>query len=480
MKALANKIFSERKMLFSLAAISIIFLFLFGPLNHYLLKSLYESNYYHLGVPSLVAAYLAVRGFKDGKEMKILIIYVAWAVITRVLNGDRFLLVEGDYLIDLSTMILLFAPGLLLQGEKRRKIYTAVAIVVVIFYFAAALICIYSAATRTYLENPIDFRGIGYPNLQENRLNFLSFQYNETAGQFVIAFGMCMLLLFSIKQPVIRAVLILAALADFAAVSLTLSRNGQSCVCIISGLAFGILVVNGLSKKKLGFRVAGFIITFIFSAMVIYQLFEPVRYGAWVVYQNQKATESSKENEIHAAKGKYYLTETGMSIQVTELSAANSSSEYRADERNYFESGRKQIFWSAFKSLQLEPKRLLIGSGYYHVMDHSHKLITEQAKHFHNTFLQVVNEYGVIGLFLVLLFYWKTIIISIYMVFCPDGRVKLNEQMMILVPCALMFYYMLEVGIFKIVDMADFRNTFFFFSCGMLTGTFQELKRRNA
>ena len=49
--------------------------------------------------------------------------------------------------------------------------------------------------------------------------------------------------------------------------------------------------------------------------------------------------------------------------------------------------------------------------------------------------------------------------------------------MLILVPLMLMFYYMLEVGIFKIVDMADIRNTVFYFACGMLTGTAYEKTR---
>ena len=89
-----NDYLLNRRVSFSVAAVAVMFLFMFGPLNHYLLQSLYESNYYRLGIPMLVAIYLAVRGFRDGTEMRILILYLFWAIITRILNGDRFLLVE--------------------------------------------------------------------------------------------------------------------------------------------------------------------------------------------------------------------------------------------------------------------------------------------------------------------------------------------------------------------------------------------------
>ena len=242
----------NRRLLFSLAAVCIMLFFLFGRLNHYLFISLYESNYYRLGIPAMVAVYLAVRGFRDGTEMIILILYMIWAVISRILNGDRFLLIEGDYLIDLSTMILLFAPGILLRGQQQKKLFNIVSAIIVVFHLIMAIICIYAAVTRTFLENPIDFWGIGYPNVSENRLYFLSYQWNETAGLFVIAFGLCMILLFRTQSWFIRTALVISAFADFVVVGLTVSRNGQTCICIIIGMMLGIVALNRLSGKGPG------------------------------------------------------------------------------------------------------------------------------------------------------------------------------------------------------------------------------------
>ena len=160
----------------------------------------------------------------------------------------------------------------------------------------------------------------------------------------------------------------------------------------------------------------------------------------------------------------------------SETEAVTAGEVYQADSRDYLESGRKQIFWSALKSLQIEPRRLLVGSSYDHVMDISHQLIREQAKHFHNTFLQVINEFGILGLLLVLWFYFRILFHVYSLGMVPNTAVSAGDQMLMIVPLMLMFYYMLEVGIFKIVDMANIRNTVFFFACGMLTGIARDRK----
>ncbi len=461
----------DRRLCFSLAAVAIMLFFMFGRLNHYLLQSLYESNYYHLGVPAMVAVYIAVRGFKDGTGMKILILYVFWAVLSRILTGDRFLVVEGDYLIDLSTMILLFAPGILLQGRQRDRLFNVTAVVIVLFYLVMAAVCIYTAATRAFVENPIDYRGIGYPRPSETRLYFLSYHWNETACQFVIAFGLCLVLFFRTENSFLRAGLLLTALADFVVVGLTVSRNGQTCVSLLLGMMFGVLTVRRIRRASLWKRTAAFIAVCLLATVLFYQLFEPARYALWRVYQGREETEDVVLNaEDTAAFNSEGTRAEVLAAKNAEPGEKTEAASYNADNRGYLDSGRTEIYWSALKSLQMEPKRLLIGSGYYHVMDISHTLIREQAKHFHNTFLQVVNEFGLMGLVLVVWFFLLMLKYAFRMTFETDESVPAGDQMLILLPLALMFFFMLEVGIFKIVDMANFTFTFYYFACGMLAG----------
>lgn len=466
---IAKQVLFDRRLCFSVASAAIMLLFLFGPLNHYLMESLYNSNYYHLGVPMLIAAYFACRGFRDGIEMTILILYMLWAVVTRVLNGDLFLLEEGDYLIDLSTMILMFAPGILLRGKKREWFFRSVSCILIVFYFVASLVCIYAAATNTYLENPIDFRGIGYSALTENRFNFLSFQWNETAGQFAIAFALSLTLFFKTKRLPIQAFLTVAAFCDAVVVGLTMSRNGQTCVGLALGMMFGILILNRLKTLKTWQRTLVLLLTVVITTVVIYHFFEPIRYGIWSISQSAQTADATLHAQTKASP-KVLTAQIADETMNGEKNESTPVGEYQADERDYFESGRKEIYWSALKSLQFEPKRIVIGSGYYHVMDISHQLIREQAKHFHNTFLQVINEFGIVGLIMVLWYFCCILTAAFRLTVIPDASASVGDQMLVLVPLMLMFYYMLEVGIFAIIDMANIRNIMFYLSCGMLTG----------
>ena len=300
---IAKQVLFDRRLCFSVASAAIIMLFLFGPLNHYLMESLYNSNYYHLGVPMLIAAYFACRGFRDGIEMTILILYMLWAVVTRVLNGDLFLLEEGDYLIDLSTMILMFAPGILLRGKKREWYFRSVSCILIVFYFAASLVCIYAAATNTYLENPIDFRGIGYSALTENRFNFLSFQWNETAGQFAIACALCLTSFFRTNRVPVRVFLTAAAFCDAVVVGLTMSRNGQTCVGLALGMMLGILILNRLKTKRTWQRMLALLLIVVITTVVVYHLFEPIRYGIWSVSQTVQTVDAAAHDQTRASVG---------------------------------------------------------------------------------------------------------------------------------------------------------------------------------
>jgi hypothetical protein len=220
-------------------------------------------------------------------------------------------------------------------------------------------------------------------------------------------------------------------------------------------------------------------LTTVLIAFLAYQLFEPIRYGIWSISQTVQTAETvaPAQSEVPPAVMSAQAQEERKSGKMDETGSAGG---YQADERDYFESGRKEIFWSALKSLQLEPKRLLIGSGYYHVMDISHQLIKEQVKHFHNTFLQVINEFGIIGLLLVLWFFWRMLRHAYHLTVASNDTVPVGDQMLVLVPLMLMFYFMLEVGIFKIVDTANIRNTVFYFACGMLTGVSRDSSREDS
>ena len=82
----------------------------------------------------------------------------------------------------------------------------------------------------------------------------------------------------------------------------------------------------------------------------------------------------------------------------------------------------------------------------------------------------MINEFGIVGLIMVLWYFCCILTAAFRLTVIPDASASVGDQMLVLVPLMLMFYYMLEVGIFAIIDMANIRNIMFYLSCGMLTG----------
>ncbi len=462
-----NKVLTteNRRLIYALACALLLLFFLLGPYNYYLYGNLYNSSWYQLGIPVMFALYLAFYGFQGGTEINILILYIFWAAISRVLLGDIFLNEDRDYIVDLSTMVMLFAPGILLDDRKREKLFFWTSMIIVLLYLLLGALCIYLAVTRSSYINPIDGHGVfGYLD-DEVRISLIGLNPNVTAGHFVIAIGLSIMLLFQLRIIPFKILMVFSIIVDFVTVSLTVSRNGQTCVCAAIGLMAGIALINKMKKTRRWIKVPLLIMLAGILAVGLYQLHEPIR------YQLHEA--------IHAQKDISINTEVQGTEQNGFLDAeVNEDVRYKPDVRKYYyTSGRKPLYLSALQSLKLEPKRILLGSTYDHVMDISHQLVTKaQMKHFHNTFLEVVNEYGVPGLLLVIGFFLLILWRAFQIVFDSGDVMKLWEKMMVIPPLLLMFYFMLECGIFAIIDMAEIRGAFFFFICGMVTGTARKLR----
>ena len=94
--------------------------YLFSPINHYLAETIREGLWYRFSAPLLLGVILCMRTQK-GKAFWVLLAYWGWILLTRVFNGDPALTGNLSVLTELSLMMLLFAPGFLLEKEKRWK-----------------------------------------------------------------------------------------------------------------------------------------------------------------------------------------------------------------------------------------------------------------------------------------------------------------------------------------------------------------------
>lgn len=448
--------YRQNRALFFAVAVSLLLLYwMLFPVNHYLAASIYDGAPYRFLIPALFGCYLAARGMRDGQECSILMVYLLWAAFTRILNGDPTLTSSLPRLLDLTLMFLCFAAGIVLPSSQREKVYNGVAWLIVLFYFLLGCLCIYAGTTRGVLMNPLDDYGIGYTNPVQDRIYVLGLHPNSASGKFLISFCLLIYLFTKNDNPLLRVFLVLAGLVDYTTVALTLSRNGQTFMCLCFSLAVSIFAYVRVRRGSRTKKIALFILILLILTPILYQGFEPVRHGIWTAHEKFY----SRENVGHE------LVQN--SAYTAEVAVLKADVAYQADDRAYFDSGRKEIYRSAIESLMVEPQRLLIGSSYEHYLDISHANIREQAHNFHNMILEVLNLFGLPGLILAGWFYVLLIREAFVLVFEQRGLFPLPEKMMVLPIIGLSGHFMLEAGAFTDIN---FRVGFLFFSAGMLTG----------
>ena len=455
--------------LFSLFAAFYYLIYLLYIIEYDYTGSIYQRDLFRFVIVLMVISYYVVYGFRGGLEIHLLTAYCLWAAVTRVAHGE--LLQNWEFLVELMLMIVLFAPGIMLQGEKRDRYYRCLAWFTVIFLSLLGLVCIYTAATRGWIINPRTGDGIGYPSPTTWRIKFLRQHWNKTAGLYLISFCLSLTLFPRSKKALTKAAAILTAIIAFFTIALTISRNAQTCAGAALGLLVGISVVNhyGIEWKKLR-KVTVLIVISVVVLLGAYRLYEPIRKGLWQIHDGIKAADAANEDQVKKTARKNRSFElVFLSEEVAEPEEEIES--YVEDTRDYLDSGRKEIYWSALKSLQMDPRRLLIGSKIDEVMAISHSLIEEQAPNFHNCFLQVVNEFGLPALVIVVAFFLMMLRNSIAVAFQGEQSFTLQDQVLILPVIALMGYNLLEAKSF--VETL-FLSSFFFFACGMLTGVYHE------
>lgn len=451
------QLLKEKKTVCAVFCTLFLIYYLFSPINHYLAETIREGVWYRFSAPLLLGMILCIR-IRKRKAFWVLLSYWCWILITRVLNGDPALTGNLSILTELSLMMLLFAPGFLLGKEQRWRFFLAVSWLIVLFYFVLGTLTVYSAAADQFLLNPIDEYGIGYVSpYYKERIEILSMQPNIAAGEFLFSFCFLLILFFQYRSIPACIFFVLAGLVDAIVIALTISRNGQTFFSASLGMTAGYMLSRYIKTKRLSVRILSFFLSTLVVALIAYQVFEPLRYGVWLL---RKETASVTQEQVEKVPfPKQISSETSESVQT-------ETEEYYGDNRGYLDSGRKQIFWSAVKSLEKQPVRLLIGCSYEHKMDISHELIWEWAHHFHNMFLEIINLFGIPGLLLVFWFYWL-LMKAIWRVAFLEGISDRPKQLLFIPILIISGYYMLEAGLFTEMDL---RSAEFFFLSGTLMG----------
>lgn len=460
---------------FSLFAAFYYLIFLYCIIEHRYFGSVYQTALFRIIIALLVVSYFVVYRFRGGIEIHLLALYCLWVILTQIVHNE--VLRRWEFLIELQLMLVWFIPGIILRGEKRDQYCNWLSWITIGFFALLGLVCIYVAVTRKMVMNPLTEEGIRYSDSAKwgvQRILFLSFHPNGTGGLYLISFSLSLMMIFRARTSVGKAAAILSAAIAFLVIAMSVSRNAQTFASAAFGLMAGIFALSRLGPGQKTVVRTAVLIGVTFAVLLgSYRLYEPIRKGLWQIH------EQITDEYDNASVPTRYAAASAAGVKLITLSAGDfdeyEDEEYTEDPRAYLESGRKEVWWSALKSLQLDPSRLLWGAPMDNVMDISNNLIKEQVEDFHNSFLQVVNEFGLPALLLVLAFFLKVFLNGVAVVMQETRRNLLQDQMLVLPVIAMMGFNMLETKSFVV---SDFTALFFFFACGMLTGAYQERYRQ--
>lgn len=434
-----------------------------------------------------------IRGEKI--ELKIILIFAAWMIFTRILNWDIKDYIErcrtggitypDDALLIAGSMMtyLPMAACLTLRGRSRARFLDGIAIITVVFSTVLAAVSLYAVLYKTPITAPF---GNGYLCLFVNsRLYVLGKNPNTCCMWFFLGFFFLVYLFSRARSWLCRVLIVPAALLNYVILAMTFSRNGMLSFSLCMGFLALVLLLRLLSPKAAWEKllctvlVLGLLVPLTYKSLglltrgmenISNTLIEkrdtaqtpPMEEdgGAEVSGSGGAATLaymcfSSADREVQRPQPLLIRTE-GASLALLAsdgVSKDNGSGITYEDHRGFDDSGRIEIFKTIIPTMQNEPLRLLIGCLDKNAMQYAEELLSKDVLNFHNTFLQILCLTGAIGLLLVLAFcvlLGRRVLRVIY----SDAPMTVSILALMLV--GVLFYNMLEVDLFISSDAVCF------------------------
>ncbi len=428
-------------------------------------------------------------------ELKIILLFVAWVIFTRILNWDVNEYIErcrtegitypDDALLiagSMMTYVPMAAP-LIFCGRRRERFLDGIAVITVAFSTVLAAVSLYAVLYKTQILAPF---GNGYLCLFVNsRLHVLGKNPNTGCMWFFLGVFFLAYLFFRTKNRLCRGLILPAVLLNYVILAMTFSRNGMLAFSLCTALLVLVLALRHFSPKTVGKKLLCTVLALGLLIPLTYKSFGLLTRGmeniSNTLIEEQDAAHTSHtgdgdEAERSGSGGAASLAymcrddaDRGMErpkpllIQPYEtapgLLASDGSAEGNEgaityeDHRGFDDSGRIAIFKTIIPTMQREPLRLLIGCLEKDAMKYTDEILGKDIINFHNTFLQILCLTGIIGLGLVLAFcvlLGRRVIRVIY----SDAPVTISILALML--AGILTYNILEVDLFISSDAACF------------------------
>lgn len=441
------------------AAVYGLFLFmLIRPINFYLFDRVFEA-YYMLAAPVFIALYFYARGLGDGWELRFVAAYSLWILISRLLNGQIFLELDRDLVVDSFLACALLGLGPVLKRKARLRFLDLFSLSLTAFFTVLTVLAMYTALFRYDILNPITEGALSALDDSRTRLQLLGYNPNVCSIWLLVSFCLLIYLFFRCRRWYCRLPVCAALLLHYVCIALTLSRSAKASCAVVLGLLAAMLLRERLLKTKAGGRAL--VLVLALAACLV----TPLAYKGFDL----------------SAKGVSLLSEALLSeasmpsAEGTETAAKPAV--YQREESFLQDTGRLPIYESAFMALKKEPQRLLKGSLTRDIVaiTGAHPGIHKVFGHFHNSYLEILVIGGLPGFLLAMAFFVLLAVDVVRLFFAPAGSLDFATRFLGLPVTGLLLYNMLESSLFATMDL---RAILFFILAGFVIAAARELPRR--
>ncbi len=348
--------------------------------------------YYSYGLMFILAVsgiYFYVCRLRGTVEVRLLIYYAAWVLITRILNTDYYL--ENEYQLVISRIICaVVMPGcIFLKAEDRSKLLDAISIAVGGFMLVTCLLGLYAYFTGSYFSVGPEAQvfGIDYPDYFNH---LVLWQTNRTIFGVWIYIAWCLMIyeFFRHKSLIWRVPVVIAFIVFCLSIAAAFNRTVKLVSAINLAMVAMMIILERFDASRLSRRVPALILAAVIMIPVVYKGYDLVIDGMGKAAQIAGFSENRPSDEFIA-----YRNEGEAFGDPRKLDDPISGTVSRA-----------QIYGSFLHTIKQDPMRILIGKYSFKAMDIPHRYMEYPFAHMHNFLLQTFMVTGLVGFSLAAVF----------------------------------------------------------------------------
>lgn len=457
-----------------------------------------NNVYGQMLVVAAMVLYLYHQRFSGPVEIKLMLAYCVWILLSRILNKDMYLFIDKALVYQGMLMFCTFAAARMMKREQRRTMMNVLTVIVGSFAFFLSAASIFVVLTDTYIHIPpediwitVTKYGIGGGKFFY-AMNLLSAHRNGTALWIFIGFALMLYQFFACRRKAWRIPIVIAAVTEFVTVALCHSRTVSVSLGFCAGLLAVLLAIEHFREKKKVIVVPAAAVLCLAVTVLTYKagdlsLSVVSKLSAKTIPAFAQVYENS-EHKLNPDNFGITIKEISSPVRQKPIAQAMTLSSHHeakpvqlaaenagidmSEQRDFMNdlstfTLRTKIWKAVIPAIKDRPATALIGTLTKTMIEPIRQYAGVEANHMHNYLLQTLMLMGIPGLLLVAAVSVLIVVKALRIFFNDDGRVPFEAKLLVLPVAAIMLDFMLEAGLFT---TADLRCLSFYIFAGLLLG----------